>query len=72
MKCGKPANIEYIWGFERKYACLEHVRQIEAVGLAMGMPIQPRFIIPTGTCPNNLSSKEKEERKGIQKEIEDV
>ena len=62
MKCGIKANIEYIWSNERKYACLVHAEQIEAVGQAIGMSTNPRMVITDILCPNELSAEEIKER----------
>ena len=63
MKCGKVADVEYVWAMERKVACRKHAEQIGKLAGFMSWPFEPRVIMnPQETCPSELSPEEAEAR----------
>jgi len=64
MKCGERADIEYVWGMKRHYACEKHAAQAAAIAQHMGWPFEPRRIINSNEiCQSELSEAEIKERK---------
>ncbi len=57
-KCNEPIAIEYIWTYERKYACIKHAAQIERIANAIGIGTSPRFIISDRLCQQEVRDKE--------------